>query len=114
MSNRPCHGADYGYICHLSTLCRHVTPEAPVSDAMLCEHLGFEHFMSPPSTTVGAISVARREAEKRGVPEVVLALKREYARMLTPTPPEPKPETPGVALHAAWHSPIGQNMELFK
>lgn len=113
MNGRPCHGTDYGYICHLAQLCRHVKPEATVSDAMLCEHLGFEHFMSHPSTTVGAISVARREAEKRGVPEVVLALKREYARMLTPPPPEQKPEALGVTPHADRHSPFGQTMDLF-
>lgn len=104
-----CHGTDHGYICHLAKLCRHVNPEATVNDAMLCEHLGFEHFMSPPSTTYGQISLARREAEKRGVPEVVVALKREYARMMPPRQHEP----PGVALHAAWNSPIGQTMDLF-
>ena len=79
-----CHGTDYGYICHLAKLCRHVSPDATVSDAMLCEHLGFEHFMSHPSTTYGQISQAIREAEKRRGPEVVVALKREYARMMPP------------------------------
>lgn len=109
-----CHGTDHGYICHLAKLCRHVNPEATVNDAMLCEHLGFEHFMSPPSTTYGQISLARREAEKRGVPEVVVALKREYARMTAPAnPSREQTHAPGVALHAAWHSPVGQTMDLF-
>ena len=108
-----CHGTDYGYICHLAKLCRHVSPDATVSDPMLCEHLGFEHFMSHPSTTYGQISQAIREAEKRRGPEVVVALKREYARMMPPRQPEPKPAPPGVALHAAWNSPIGQTMDLF-
>lgn len=108
-----CHGTDHGYICHLAKLCRHVSPEATASDAMMCEHLGFEHFMSRPDTTYGQMSQARRDAEKRGVPEVVLALKREYARMVAPRPPAPKPVPPGVALHAAWHAPIGQTMDLF-
>lgn len=103
---RHCHGTDHGYICHLAQLCRHVTPESTTSDAMKCEHLGFEHFISHPSTTYGAISRARSDAERRGVPEVVQALKREYTRMT-------KPKAPDIAPHTVLHTPVGQTMELF-
>lgn len=108
-----CHGTDHGYICHLSKLCRHVSPDATTSDAMLCQHLEFEHFLSLPGTTYGQMSQAIREAEKRRAPEVVLALKREYGRMVDPRPPTPKQEPISVAIHASWHAPIGQTMDLF-
>lgn len=100
--NRPCHGSDHGYVCHLAKLCRHVASDSTVSDAMLCEHLGFEQFMSHPETTIGAISRARHEAEKRGVPEVAQALKREYRRMLMPL------QAPGCIQVA-----VGQTLDLF-
>lgn len=112
MKERPCHGTDHGYVCHLSKLCRRVTSEASISDAMLCTHLGFEHFMSHPSTTVGAISSARRDAEKSGVPEVAEALRREYARMLIPKPAPPL-QAPIVDPHAEVKPLIGQTMDLF-
>lgn len=111
MKGRPCHGTDHGYVCHLAKLCRHVTPEATINDAMLCTHLGFEHFMSHPSTTVGAISIARRNAGKGGAPEVAAALKREYARMLTQKPAQQ--QAFDIDLHARPKPAIGQNMELF-
>jgi hypothetical protein len=106
----PCHGTDHGYICHLAHLCRHVTPEATTSDAMLCTHLGFEQFISHPMTTYGAISKARHDAARRGVPELEQALKREYERMTSPE------DQAGAAPQEAWIKatpPIGQTFELF-
>lgn len=108
-----CYGIDYGYVCHLKKLCRHVTPEATPSDAMRCDHLDFVHFRSHPSITLGAISSARREAEKRRVPEVIHALTREYARMLITKPARPNPEAPAAEEPAALDGPIGQTMDLF-
>lgn len=101
---KPCHGTDHGYVCHLSNLCRHVTADATWADAMLCEHLGFEHFMSHPTTTVGTISKARSDAEKRGIPTLAQALKREYERMLAPR------QAPTAPVSIV---PIGQTMDLF-
>jgi hypothetical protein len=110
--SKPCHGTDHGYICHLAQLCRHVTPEATTSDAMKCSHLGFEQFISHPMTTYGAISKARHDAARRGIPELEQALKREYERMTSPK--GQAVAVPQAALIKTMPMPpIGQTFELF-
>lgn len=108
MSTTPCHGTDYGYICHLGAHCARVTPEATVEHRMLCEHLTFPHFQSHPGTTLQTLGRLRRALQKRGIEAAAQALQREAARFFEPEPPTP---SPGAALAAAW-KPTPQ-LELF-
>lgn len=104
----PCHGIDYGYVCHLKAHCCRVTDDATVEHRMLCEHLEFPHFRSHPGTTLQTLGRLRVAFERRGIPTAAEALRTEYQRVAAP--PEPTP-APGAALAAAW-APLPQ-LELF-
>lgn len=108
MSTTPCHGTDYGYVCHLGAHCARVTPEATVEHRMLCEHLTFPEFRSNHGTTLQTLGRLRRAFEKRGIQSAADALQREYQRIAEPPPPH---QAPGAALAAAW-KPTPQ-LELF-